>query len=449
MGGLLGVLITGCAATGKQVALPEMRPLGAQFLPAGRQVPRGEVTTRPSPLPEGNLKIEQALATALLLNPELTAFSHEVRAAEARVLQAGVLPNPELEVELEEYDRGGGGLNSAEIAVGLGQLFELGGKRRWRIRMAEARGELAGWDYESKRLDVFAETAQRFTAVLAAQRRVELVASAEELAEKTSRAVAERVKAGKEPPLQASKSEAELEMARMEAQEASNSLQVARRSLAAMWGAEQAGFTHVEGDLNAVPEMLPSLESLRPYLARSPDLARWGTEMRLREAALASEKAARIPDLESSVGYLQFEEDGTDAFAFGVGVPLPIFDRNRGNITAAGHELVKVDAERTAMEVALATELAETHAALLSAQQRVETLRQKVVPAMEEAYAAAHEGYRQGKFGFLDMLDAQRGLVDAKGALVDALSDYHIALIETQRLTGTDVQELTNGKKED
>ena len=449
MGGFVGVLITGCAATGWQSALPEARPVGAQYLLAGQPPSELGVAAAERPAPGGELKVEQALAAALLLNPELAAFSHDVRAAEARVLQAGVLPNPELEVELEEYDRAGEGFDSAEIAVGLGQLFELGGKRRWRMRMAEAEGELAGWDYESKRLDVFAETARRFTAVVAAQQRVELVASAVQLAEKTSRAVGERVKAGKEPPLQASKSEAELEMARMDAQEADSALLVARKSLAAMWGAEQADFGRAVGDLTTVLERVPPLESLRAHLARNPDLARWEAELRLREAALSSEKAARIPDLEGSVSYLQYEEDGTDALAFGIGMPLPIFDRNKGNIAAAGHEFTKADAERTTMEVALATELAETHAALVSAHQRVETLRKKVVPAMDLAFVAAHEGYQQGKFGFLDMLDAQRGLFESKGTLLDALTDYHTALTGLQRITGTSIEELTDEKQED
>jgi cobalt-zinc-cadmium efflux system outer membrane protein len=423
--------------------------LGAQYPAAGHGEQYGaDGTDDVAEALTGTLTLEQALAAALLRSPELTAFSYDVRASEARVLQAGMLPNPELELEVEEYDRAGEGFDSAETAVVLGQLIELGGKRRWRKRIAQAEGELAGWDYESKRLEVFTETAQRFTGVVAAQERLELSRSAVGLAEKTSRAVTERVKAGKEPPLQASKSEAELEMARLDAQEAENELGVARRNLAAMWGAEQAEFEGVQGDLEQVLRAIPSLEELRPRLAQNPDLARWEAEVRLRRATLSSEKAARIPDLEGSVGYLQFEEDGTDAFAFGIGIPLPLFDRNQGNIAAATHGLSKAEAERSATEIALATELSAAHAALMVSHQRVAALREKVVPAMDQAFQAAHEGYQQGKFGFLDMLDAQRGLFEAKGALLNALSDYHSAMISIQRATGTDITELMTRKQE-
>ena len=211
-----------------------------------------------------------------------------------------------------------------------------------------------------------------------------------------------------------------------------------------MWGAEEDEYESVQGNLDHVIEAVPSLNALRPHLALNPDLARWEAELRLRQATLSSEKAARIPDLEGSVGYLQYEEDGTDALAFSVGLPLPLFDRNQGNIVAARHDLSKAEAERSAIELELAAELAAAHADLKVSHQRVATLRDKVVPAMEQAFQAAHEGYKQGKFGFLDMLDAQRGLSEAKGAFVNALSSYQTALIEIQRLTGTRIEALIN-----
>ena len=435
---LVAGLLTGCVAPGSRTLLPEPRPMGAQCPTVGQRFQDGSEDVGDAvPEPTGMLGLNEALAASLMRNPELAAFSHETRAAQARLLQAGVLPNPQLEFEVEEYDRGGGGFDSAETAVVFAQPFELGGKRQWRKRVAEAEGELAGWDYESKRLDIFAETSRRFVEVLATRERLELARSAVELAEKTSRAVAERVKAGKEPPLQAAKSEAELELARLGELAGENALRVARKRLAAMWGAEVAFFDTTEGSLDHVQEAVPSLETLRTRLDTNPDLARWDAELRLRRAALAAEKAARIPDVEASVGYLQFEDDGTDAFAFGVGMPLPVFDRNRGNIMAARHELAKAENELSAMEVSLAAELAEAHAGLTTAHQRVGTLRSKVVPAMEQAYQAAHEGYQQGKFGFLDMLDAQRGLFEARASLVDALHEYQAALIDIQRITAT------------
>jgi len=437
LGGGVAVLITGCASTARHATPPGPRPLGVEYASAGPQTGDAQVEASRRPETTGPLNLEQALALALMWNPELAALSYDVRAAEARTLQASLLTNPEIELGIGEYDRDGEGSGSAETEVMLGQLFELGGKRRRRTRVAGAEEELAGWDYESKRLDVFAETSRRFMAGVAAQRRVALAEATVELAEKTAQAVEERVKAGKEPPLQAAKAGAELEMARMEGLTARSALSAARANLAVMWGADVARFQTVKDDFEGVSDRIPGLKELQPRLFGSPELSRWEAEIRLREAVLASEKAARIPDLEAAIGLQRFEEDGTDSIAFGVGLPLPVFDRNQGNIAAAKHELDKAQAARRAVRASLKAELIQAHAEFSSAHKRVLTLKSKVIPAMEQAFEAAREGYRQGKFGFLDMLDAQRGLFEARAAMVDALADYHAALVDIERLAAT------------
>lgn len=438
----LAVVATGCAGP-RGGTLPVPRPLGGD-LPSfhASDSEEGKTAVDEFPAPEEAISLDVALSLALMRNPELAAFSYDVRAAEERVLQSRKLPNPELEVEVEEFDRGGESFDSAETSLALGQLIELGGKRHWRMRMADAEGELAGWDYESKRLGVFAETTKRFMAIVAAQRRLELAQSAVEVAEKTAHAVGERVKGGKEPPLQASKASAELEMTRLMAQEAESTLAVKRKRLAAMWGTEVPHFQIAEGDLNGILKSVPRLDSLRSRLPANPELARWDAELRRLEAALSSEKAGRVPDLQARIGVQRFEEDGTDALTFGIRVPLPLFDRNQDNIAAARYELAKAQAERKAAQTTLATELAEAHADLTSAHRRAVTLRSKVVPAMEEAFNAAHAGYSQGKFGFLDMLDAQRGLFEATGELVDALADYHTTAAKIEGLTGQSLDSI-------
>ncbi|NQU41193.1 MAG: TolC family protein [Lentisphaerae bacterium] len=436
----------GCASTQQYAILPAPRSLGAQHMGVhetgdeeGRGTTSGDM---------GAVDLNRALAMALMHSPALAAYSHDVRAAESRLLQAGLMRNPTLELEVEEVDRGGTGFDNVESTVAVGQWIELGGKRRGRSRVAEAEGELAGWEYEQKRLEVLNTTARRFVGVMAAQRRVELSISMVTLSEKTAQAVGERVTAGKESPLQRSKVVAELEMTRIGLLEAKSGLVVARNNLAAQWGGAATSFETVEGRLDVTRVGIPSLSHLQSLVPRSPSLARWESETRLARAALAAQKADAVPDLKASLRYVHYREDETDALAFGVGFDLPLFDRNQGHIAAARHVLARVESDRTATAVALLTELAEAHAALSVAERKVMVLRSKVVPAMQEAFDAAHEGYRQGKFGLLDMLDAQRGLFEAEGAFVDGLEAYHMAWLTIQQLTGTTSEELTMMKME-
>ncbi len=417
------LLAAGCA-TAPQPA----RDLTNHAPPAG-EPPLSEPAPTNTPL-----GLNRAFALALVENPALAAFSYEVRAAEARLLQARARPNPKLRVGLEEFDRDGAGLDSSELEIELEQKLELGGKRRWRTDVAAARGELTDWDYAAKRLNVLADTTTRFVAVAAAQARVELVAQAVELAEETHRAVGERVEAGKEPALQAAKSESELQLVRMAALDADDALRIARRRLAIMWGARIPTFPSVDGQLEDDVTPPPPLNDLRNRLPHNPRLARGEAQQRLHAAAVSAARAARLPNLSASVALQRYQEDDSDALAFGVGLPLPLFDRNRGNIGVAEQQRDQSTVTLAAAALELDAELATTHTAWSAAHRRVEALRHKIIPNMEAAFAGAQEGYRQGKFTFLDMLDSQRILFDARGSLLDAVTDYHSQRAEANRL---------------
>lgn len=443
-------LLVGCASQQKGAALPDPRPLGSGYESISPNSVGGQRSVEPiSDHFTEPLDLNQALALSLLHNPDLEAYSLDVRAAEARMLQAGFIPNPLIEFEIEEYDRGGEGFDSAEASISLGQRIELGGKRRLRKRTAEAAGILAGWDYESERLNVFAETARRFVTAAASQRRLQLADSVVGLAEETLRAVDARVKAGKEPPLQQKKAAGEFELARLGVVEARNEWKTAQSRLVAMWGGSRTEIALADGDLDKTHAILPSLQSARLHLPRNPELARLDAELSLRKITLESEKAARIPDLEAFVGYQQFEEDSTDSIKFGILVPLPLFDRNQGGISAAGNDLARVASERRSVRASLVVDIDATHARLNAAKSTIAALRGSVLPTMNSAFDAAQEGYRQGKFGYLDVLDAQRSLIDAEKGLLDALTEYHAAVIDLETLTGTGIESLINSSKEE
>ncbi|MHC4604605.1 MAG: TolC family protein, partial [Planctomycetota bacterium] len=134
------IAISGCMDSSNDAVWPEPRPLGQEF--STFQPPK-KLPTTVSDAPEiaepnGVITLRQALALALMYNPELRAFSWEVRASEARALQASLLPNPEIEVEVEEVGGTGQrrGFDGAETTIALGQLIELADKPRKRTKLA-------------------------------------------------------------------------------------------------------------------------------------------------------------------------------------------------------------------------------------------------------------------------------------------------------------------------
>ncbi len=384
------------------------------------------------------LTLGTALELAMRGHPGLSAGTSGVRAAEARWRQARVFPNPEIAVGVSEYGRHGNGFDAAETEASLTQRMELGGKRTGRMRQGQAEYGLAAWALEGMRLDIRAETKRRFAAVVAAQARVALATACEHAAERVAFAVDARVQAGKEPPMQGAKAKAEWALARLQRSTEHQALAAATARLTAMWGAESHPFTVADESSLGAWVAPAELEELRAQLSSIPEWRHWADAIRLREASLASARAARTPDVDVSVGLQRFEDDASDAVRFGIALPLPLFDRNHGNVAAARHELDRIREERRAATIDLHLALTDAYTRFGTAHERVKTLGESVVPTMESAFEAAQEGYRQGKFGYLDMLDTQRALFEARAALIDATETYHSARTDLERLTGDD-----------
>jgi len=387
--------------------------------------------------PTGAVTLGDALALALARNPGLGVFPYELRAADARVLQAGLLPNPELEVEVEEFGgrRERSGFEAAETTVQLGQPIELGGKRDKRMRVASLDKELVQWDYKSARLDVMHEVTRAFAAMLAAQERLALAERLLELSRQAQAAVVQRVKAGRDSPVDELKADVAFSESRIERQKAQKALAAARQNLAATWGGRTPAFEKVAGDFYAVSGP-PPLAELTAALGGNPDLARWATEEERRRAALRLEKARAVPDITVGGGVRRFEETDDAALVFDLAVPLPLFDRNQGGVRAATADLAKTRRQYEAVQVKTLAAASQAASALAAAHDEVTILRSDVLPKAQRAFEAAQQGYQQGKFDYLYVLDAQRTLFETQAQYADSLEAYHKARADVDRLTG-------------
>ncbi len=361
----------------------------------------------------------------------------ERRAAEARRLQASLRPNPELDVEVESLGGSGqrSGFDAAEITVSLGQLIELRGKRDKRVRVASLETELAELDFESQRLDTLRDVTQAFVAVLAAQERLALAEQLRDLSREAQSAVAQRVEAGKDSAVENLRADVSFSMSRIEFQKASRALTAARHNLAAVWGARTASFEEAAGDFYAMAPAPPAWDA-DELTAANPDLARWAIEQRHRQAALDLERARATSDITIAAGVQHFRESDDSAFIVGLALPIPLFDRNQGGIEEATANLAKARQQRQATETEIAAMFTKAVYGLAAAYEEVQTLGTDVLPRAQQAFEAAQQGYREGKFDYLYVLDTQRTFFETRVQYIDAVEACHLARVDVERLTG-------------
>lgn len=376
------------------------------------------------------LTLQAALARALQANPGLNAARHELLAQDGAVLQAGARPNPTLSLDLQDRRR-----ETRETTWQLSQPLELGGKRAARMAAAEKGREHAAAGFDAQRTELHAQVVGAFYDVLIAQERLRLAQDALQLAKRASDTTARRVAAGKVSPVEETRARVAESGVRLEQSQAVAALATARQRLAAMWASPAPDFEQAEGRLDPLPEM-PDAALLAARRSGAPNvqLARRALEQRKAESQLAL--ANRTPDLTLSVGVKRAEEMGRNQALLGFSVPLPLFDRNRGNVLESAQRANKAEAELNAATLQLDSDLAQAVADLSTARETVAALRNDILPGAISAYDAATKGFEFGKLGFIDVLDAQRTLLQVRAQHLNALADGHRAAAAIEHLLG-------------
>lgn len=427
----------GAPATAQSVV---PRPLGAGLVVIQPTGDGSEGAKRTLDNPSGRLTLREALSLALRQSPELASFAWEVRAREAAAIQAGRPPNPVADLLFEDLGSSGRSLadqraGQPQATLQVSQLIELGGKRAARRKLAETDRGLAEWDFETARIDVLSRVTTAFLDVLVSQQAIALAQRTSALIEQIDQTVRSRVEAGVVSPIEQTKAGVALAMARIEEQRARFALAADRTTLATLWGADTAAFASAEGEVMP-PAATPSFETLAQHVAQNPEVARWAAEMARRDAARALETARAIPDVTVSAGYRRFTSADSNAFVLGASIPLPLFDRNQAGIRAAAQRVAQAREAELATRLRITTSLAVVYRDLAAASDEARALATEVLPGARSAFAAIEEGYRLGRFGYLDVLDAQRTLVAAEIQHLRAQGNAQKAVIALERLIG-------------
>lgn len=387
--------------------------------------------------PAAPLTLKAALELALGANPDLSAAGHELEAVKATIIQAQVRPNPEISTLIEDTRRA-----TRETTLQFNQPIELGGKRAARIDVAERRRAAAAAELDVKRAEIRAAVMVAFFNVLAAQERLQFAKASVDLAQRATTAASRRVMAGKVSPVEETKARVAEAGVRVELTLAGSELTTARKRLAGLWGNPGPRFERAEGGLDILPP-LPALDDLNSRLATSPSLLRARIEVDHRLALTEVERSQRIPNLTVSLGAKRNEELGRNQAILGVSIPLPIFNRNQGNLLEALRRTDKARDELSTAEVRLFNELAQAHERLNTAHQEVALLQRDILPGAQSALNAATRGFELGKFSFLEVLDAQRTSFQTKSQYLRALSEAHQSAAEIERILGAALPNLT------
>lgn len=386
-------------------------------LPAGEAIATSEPSVN-SP-PGGDLTLADVEQMALASNPSLAQAAARVEAARSRYVQVGLYPNPVagyIGSEIGNEGRAGqqGGFFSQEIVTA--------NKLRLNRNVASQEIQQAEYALEMQRQRVLTDVRRSFYEILVAQRTLELTEQLARIGDEGVKSVEALMKAKEVGRVDLLQAKIEADAAKVLFERARNRHTAAWRNLAAVSGVE-VNPSRLAGDASDGLAPLTWDETFNRLLAESPQLANAQIGVARAQAALNRECAGRVPNVDLQ-GAVQYDNATGDTFAtVQVGIPVPVFNRNQGNICRAQAELLAAQREVERVQLALRQRLAAAFEQYSNARFQVEKYQRDILPNAQESLKLTHSAYRQGEFSYLSLLTAQRTFFRTNIAYLDALRE--------------------------
>jgi cobalt-zinc-cadmium efflux system outer membrane protein len=387
------------------------------------------------------ITLPDAVAIFLKQNFQLIAARYDIDTAEAEKLTARLRPNPDVSIGFSglPLNLSGNLLAEQQYSYSIAQTFELGGKRKKRIEVANANTDVAHAQFEMAVWQLTNDLKRKFYAVILNQALLNLAKENEATFAETVKHTEELVKAGELAGLDLTRLEVEKLKFDTDLANAERDYEVALRDLRVTLGGDYRSM-----DIDAAGSLDPqtydfAFADLRDQaLAARPDLKAAKLSERAADAAINLQDSQRIPDLSLGAGLNQVPEGGS-TYTFGVGVTLPIHDRNQGERAKA-----RIDLERALNQERLVTNqiISDVDKALIAFQmqkRRVDLYRTGVLSKVNDIQNLTEYSLKAGESSILDLLDAIRTRRDTLAAFYQTLFDYQSAVLDLELATATPI----------
>lgn len=381
------------------------------------------------------LALPQALSKALTEHPQLQSYPYTLRALDGEQLQASLTPNPELGVELENVLGTGAqkGLEAGQLTVTLGQLIELGDKQSQRIAVSQQKRQAAMASYKIARLNVLADTADKFYQVLKWQ---QLIAWNQQRASKISDlldVIKQRATAGAVSNADVSRIAFQLAQTKLSDISLNSELKKARYGLSQMW-LSQPDFSDVISTQQAVS--IPSEISWQEAVNQAPNYLLLAQQVRLQQAQLALAHANNVADFKVDAGLRYNAQSNDSSMVIGFSMPLNWQSPNQGTIAMADAKLADLTQQQAVLRRAIRSQVASIHTQMEADQAIALTLQNHLLAQAKQMLSDSETSYQNGQISVLQLLDAQHELFNSQRQLIELRISQQQSLVAMQRLTG-------------
>ncbi|MET0625422.1 MAG: TolC family protein [Pyrinomonadaceae bacterium] len=386
---------------------------------------------------------------ALASNGELAAARLDIQRARARLVQAGLRPNPMLDFE-QTTGRLTGSDGESETSVGVSVPLEVGGQRRRRVDLALVELEAAAAEVADRERRLAAEVLGLYAEALSALRELEITEGLTDLDLKTVAVVQARVNEGESAPIELNLLRVEVERLRSRRALTEGRLQATLLRLKALAGVPPTEQLRLREELsNLTLRRLPGPveAAIETALRTRPDVRLARLTEEVAEAGLRLARAQGSPEVSAFTRYTvsrgSFDDtpvgvlrDKDRLLTFGVSVGLPVFNKNQGAKAEAAVAIAQARARREYLEAVVRSEVASAYARYEAASKALVIYEQGVIQRSNDNVRVMRAAYEMGHFSVTELLAEQRRLLDSQRDYTEALAEQYRALADLQAAVG-------------
>jgi cobalt-zinc-cadmium efflux system outer membrane protein len=397
-------------------------------------VPVGPKAARPAGQPVSLAELQQ---TALANSPAVHRAQDDAQAALGPVIQAGLRPNPTVGYQVDQWHFG---LDSGQQGMLFNKVFKFPGK----LSLAQM---VAGYDYlnavvavRRAQVDVIAKVRTAFFAALVAQKGVETNRALVELADETYRLQLKQLVGGEAAGYEPLQLYAQAVQTRNALAQSEAAYRTASKQLAAAIGEPDMPPALVSGRADAVAPAVDVDHAAAAMLDAHTDLLTARNAIRQAEVNLRLQLRQPYPDLQANAT-LQYDVPAQNMqLGLQLGIQLPVWDRNQGNIHQARWTIARANEDLRARENDLRSQLADAAGRYETNRVAVENYRDKIIPNLTRAYRAMVRRFQEepAKVAFNDIVVAQQNLAQAMQSYLTALDGQWHALADLAAVTQQD-----------
>ena len=389
------------------------------------------------------ITLEELQRMALQNNPTFAQSAANVQAAEGRKKQSGLYPNPTVGYQGEQVR--GGSFHGGEQGFFIQQDIVMGGKLGLNRKIFDQELKQAETEVGEQKLRVVTNVRMSYIQALAAQQTLELRQDLSKLANDAVETSHQLANVGQADAPDLLESEVEAQQAQLAVSMAEQNQRRVWKALAAVVGNPRLPLMKLEGKLEDTPPVNAD-ELVEKIVNESPAVRIAELGVKRAEAALAREKREPIPDLQLRGGMQQNGEllsepsgraVGLQGFA-DVGVRIPIFNRNQGNIATAKANVERAKSEVERVKLLLRERAASVVQAYAFSQTAVDRYKNQMIPRAQKAYEMYSKKYREMAGAYPQVLIAERTLMQLEVSHISALESFATSSVSLQSYLLTD-----------